>query len=241
MTRGRTAVPDPFDLSAVNSSDEMVDALSERRFADLSAGRTDDPAASLLAALVADVDLGAPPLPSPARVTCGVQTSCRRGVRVFVTFGVAAMVLTSAGAAAAGGNDVGAMGTSHGSVQPKGSERSNENVQHRDPPVASIVTGDRPSPRRPGDRRRRVFTPPPPPPESESRSGPGSEPAGASVPAVEDGPTSAPAGQPEWENRGRRWSWGHQRSPADPRRPRSDDHSSPPQHRSGSEQTTPES
>jgi hypothetical protein len=237
LTRGRTASPDPFDLSALSSSDEMFDALSERRFADLSAGRTDDPAASLLAALVADVDLDAPPLPAPARVTCGVQASCRRGVRAFVTFGVAAMVLTSAGAAAAGGNDVGAMGTNHGSVQPKDSERSNENVQHRDLPGGSIITGDRPSSRQPGDRRRGASSPPPP----ESESGSGSEPAGVSVPAVEDGPTNAPADQPEWEPRGHRWSWGHQRSPAESHHQRSEDHFSPPTQKSGPEQATPES
>ncbi|HZE34325.1 MAG TPA: hypothetical protein VE198_23180 [Actinoallomurus sp.] len=236
MTRGRTAISDPFDLSAVTSSDEVFDALSERRFTDLSAGRTDDPATSLLAALVADVDLEAPPLPAPARVACGVQGSYRRGVRAFVTFGVAAVVLTSAGAAAAGGNDVGAMGTNHGSVQPKDSERSNENVQHRDPPGGSIFTGDRPSSRHSGDRRRAAS--PPPPSESESTSG--SEPAGASVPAVEHGPRNAPADQPEWEHRGHRWTWGHQHSSADPRHQRSEDHSSSPEQKSEPEQATPE-
>lgn len=238
MTRGRTATPDPFDLSAVSSSDELFDALSERRLADLGAGRADDPAASVLAALVADVDLGAPPLPTPSRVACGVQGSCRRGVRVFVSFGVAAMVLTSAGAAAAGGHDAGAMGTNHGPVQPRDSERSNENVQHRDPAGGSIFTGDKPPSRHAGDRRRRTSSPPPMEPESASGSESGSE--GAPVPAIEDGPNNAPD-QPEWDHREHRWTRGHQRSSADSRRQRSDDHSSSPKQISESEQATPAS
>lgn len=233
MTRGRTATPDPFDLSAVSGSDELFDALSERRFADLSAGRADDPAASLLAALVADVDRDAPPLPAPSRVACGVQGSCRRGVRVFVTFGVAAVVLTSAGAAAAGGNDVGAMGTNHGSVQPRDSERSNENAQRRDPAGASIFT-DEESPSRHAGNRRRDASPPPP---VESASGSEPDPRGASVPAVEDGPRNAPADQPKWEHR---WTWGHQRSPADSHHQRPEDHSSPLKQKSESEPATPD-
>jgi hypothetical protein len=235
LTRGRTATPDPFDLSAVSSSDELFDALSERRFADLSVGRADDPAASILAALVADVDLDAPPLPAPSRVACGVHGSCRRGVRVFVTFGVAAMVLTSAGAAAAGGNEVSAMGTNHGSVRPRDSERSNENVQHRDSSGGSIFTGDKSPSRHAGDRRRRASSPPP----AESASG--SEPGGSSVPAVENGPDNAPGDQPEWGPPGHRWTWGHQRSPADPHHQRPEDHPSSPKQKSESEQPTPAS
>jgi hypothetical protein len=238
LTRGRTATPDPFDLSAVSSSDGLFDALSERRFADLSAGRSDDPAASLLAALVADVDLDAPPLPAPSRVACGVQGSCRRGVRAFVTFGVAAVVLTSAGAAAAGGNDVGAMGTNHGSVQPRDSERSNENVQRHEPASGSIFTGEKPPSRHAGDRRRNAS--PPPPVESEFASGSEPEPRGASVPAVEDGPRSAPADQPEWEHRGHRWTRGHQRSPADSHHQRPEDHSSSSEQKTEPKQATPE-
>jgi hypothetical protein len=241
LTRGRTATPDPFDLSAVSSSDELFDALSERRFADLSAGRADDPAASLLAALAADVDLGAPPLPAPSRVTCGVQGSCRRGVRAFVTLGVAALVLTSAGAAAAGGNDVGAMGTNHGSVQPRDSERSNENVQHHDPVSGSIFTGDRPSPRHAGDRHRDATPPPSAEPEPGSGSASGSEPAEPPVPAVEDGPKNLPADQQEWEHPGHRWNREHQRSPADSSPQPSQDDSSSPNQKSGSEQTPPAS
>jgi hypothetical protein len=237
LTRGRTATPDPFDLSAVSGSDELFDALSERRFADLSAGRADDPAASLLAALVADVDRDAPPLPAPARVACGVRGSCRRGVRVFVTFGVAAVVLTSAGAAAAGGNDVGAMGINHGSVQPRDSERSNENAQRRDPAGASIFTDEK-SPSRHAGNRRRDASPPPP---VESASGSEPDPEGASVPAVEDGPRNAPAGRPEWEHRGHRWTRGHQRSPADSHHQRSEDPSSPSKQKSESEHATPAS
>ena len=151
MTRGRAATPDPFDLSAVNSSDELFDALSARRLGDHA--DSDDPAAALLAALVADVDAGAPPLPAPARVACGRQAAYRRGTRAVVTLGVAALVLTSAGAAAAGGGEgVGAMGVAHLPSRSSGTERSNENLQRRDPVTGS--TGRRASARRTADKRR---------------------------------------------------------------------------------------
>ena len=81
MTRGRAATPDPFDLSAVNSSDELFDALSARRLGEHA--ESDDPVAALLTALVSDVDAGAPPLPAPARVTCGRQAARRRGPRAL--------------------------------------------------------------------------------------------------------------------------------------------------------------
>lgn len=132
MTRGRAATPDPFDLAAVTGSDELFEALSTRRLADLAAGPAgdEDPAAMLLAALVADVDAGAPPLPAPSRVACGMPGTRRRGVRAIVAFGVATLVLTSAGAAAAGGgNGVSAMRTTNGPSRPRGAERSNENIQ----------------------------------------------------------------------------------------------------------------
>lgn len=99
MTRGRAATPDPFDIGAVNRSGELFDALAARRLAEPG----DDPAVRLLAALTADVDVGAPPLPAPARMACGKSGSRRRVVRTVVTLGVTAAVLTTAGAAAAGG------------------------------------------------------------------------------------------------------------------------------------------
>lgn len=150
MTRGRAATPDPFDLSAVNRSDELFDALSTRRLS--GPADSDDPAAALLAALVADVDVDAPPLPAPGRVPCAGPSTRRRGTRAFVTFGVAALVLTSAGAAAAGGdNGVSAIGGSHGPARPNGPERSNENAQRRDP--VTFLTGSREPVRRPAARR----------------------------------------------------------------------------------------
>jgi hypothetical protein len=186
LTRGRAATSDPFDLSAVNSSDELFDALSARRLDDHA--ETDDPAAALLTALVADVDAGAPPLPAPARVACGRQTARRRGTRAVVTLGVAALVLTSAGAAAAGGGEgVGAMGAAHLPTRIDGTERSNENLQWRDPTAG--VPGRRTSARRTADRRR--------------------------TPAQDLSPreemTPVPEGQP-WDHR---WRRNGRRSPAD--------------------------
>lgn len=155
MTRGRAATPEPFDLGAVAGSDELFEVLSTRRPADLSTGRIgDDPAAALLAALVADVDAGAPPLPAPTRVTYGVPSARRRGVRVVVTFGVAALVLTSAGAAAAGGgNGLGGARTTHGPVRIAGAQRSNANVERHVPAVQPRSTVDRPTRRQGGTDR----------------------------------------------------------------------------------------
>ena len=101
MTRGRAATPDPFDLSAVSRSDELFDALSTRRSREFD----DDPAAHLLAALVADVDTGAPPL--PPRLTFTSPGTRRRGVAAVLTFGVAVTILASAGAAVAVGGESG--------------------------------------------------------------------------------------------------------------------------------------
>jgi hypothetical protein len=145
LTRGRAAIPDPFDLRAVSRSDELFEALSSRRPADLSAVRAeaDDPAVGLLAALAADVDAGAPPLPTPVRVPCGMPASRRRGVRAFVTFGVAAVVLASAGAAAAGAGGESSGGTKSGSVRLRASERSNEGLKRQNPAPARPA-GQRP-------------------------------------------------------------------------------------------------
>jgi hypothetical protein len=134
-----------------------------------------------------------------------------------VTFGVAAMVLTSAGAAAAGGNDLGALGTNHGSVQPRGSERSNENVHYQDSVGGSAFTGDRPPTRHGGERRRDVS---PTQPSPEAQSGPGAEPGGATVPAIEDGPRTVPADRPQWDHWGHRRPRGRQHTSEDPRHQR---------------------
>jgi hypothetical protein len=197
LTRGRAATPDPFDLTAVSSSDELFDALSSRRLADLNT-EGGDPAAALLAALVADVDVDAPPLPAPARVACGIQSSCRRGVRAFVTFGVAAVVLTSAGAAAAGGpGDNSALGGAQGSNRPSGTERSNENVQHQDHITGTTFSGGRPPVRRLVNKHRN------PTPEEEQ------------VPAAEDELNDAPDDWPQWSHHKHRQRWGRKHSPSD--------------------------
>ncbi len=145
MIRGRAATPDPFDLGALTSSDALFDALSARRIPDPA--QTEDPAAALLTALVADVDAGAPPLHAPLRAACGGTSPSvrRRGTRVFVTFGVVALVLTSGGAAAAGGGgDPGLMGAAaHGRAESGGAERSNDNARRHD---AALTV--RPNPRR---------------------------------------------------------------------------------------------
>jgi hypothetical protein len=131
LTRGRAATPDPFDIGAVNRSGELFDALAARRFADPG----DDPAARLLASLVADVDMGAPPLPAPARLGFGKSASRRRVVRTVVTLGVTAAVLTTAGAAAAGGGSGGGDRGAHGARAPHVnlSERTNGSLQVSSP------------------------------------------------------------------------------------------------------------
>jgi hypothetical protein len=155
LTRGRAATPDPFDLSAVSDTDALFDALAARRFAEAGDLPGDDPAAALLTALVADVDAGAPPLAAPCPAGHGIPATCRRGVRVFVSFGVAALVLTSAGAAAAGGgNGVDALGNTHGSARTRVPERSNENTRQRDPAVGTVVSVRRPAARHSEDEHR---------------------------------------------------------------------------------------
>jgi hypothetical protein len=205
LTRGRAGTPEPFDLGAVAGSDELFEALSTRRMADLSPGRIDDdPAASLLAALVADVDAGAPPLPVPARVTCGMPQARRRGVRVVVTFGVAALVLTSAGAAAAGGgNGVGAMRTTHGPARITGGERSNANVERQVPAVQPRTVVDRPTPRRQDGARREMSVQSKPDPSRsadgplDDRSEPWQRHRSSHAPSETDRPTPEPT-PPPW-------------------------------------------
>jgi hypothetical protein len=159
LTRGRAATPDPFDLRAVSRSDELFEALSSRRPADLSAARA-DPAVGLLAALAADVDAGAPPLPTPARVPCGMPASRRRGVRAFVTFGVAAVVLASAGAAAAGAGGESSGGTTSGSLRLHTSERSNKGLKGQDPALARPAGHRSPQDPRFGPGMRSAALPP---------------------------------------------------------------------------------
>lgn len=193
MTRGRAATPEPFDLGAVTSSDALFEALSTRRLADLSTGPagSGDPAAVLLAALVTDVDAGAPPLPEPTRGGCGTSGAGRRGVRAVVTLGVAALVLTSAGAAAAGGGkDVDALRTAHAPVRPVVAERSNANAQQRVPvPVPPSADQRTPLVRHTGDRHRSAVISPPAEPERSPGEQPLSHPD--SRPSHVDSPTTA--------------------------------------------------
>lgn len=102
MIRGGAATPEPFDLSEISRSGDLLDGLAARRIPDVASG---DPAVRMLAALIADVDAGAPPLPPPQpRVACTAPKPGRPVVRAFVTFGAATLMLTGAGAAVAGGS-----------------------------------------------------------------------------------------------------------------------------------------
>ena len=146
MTGGGTATPEPLDLSEISRSGDLFDALAGRRATDPGTGfgPSDDPAARLLAALVTDVDAGAPPLPAPPpRVSCGgSKTSSRPVVRAFVTFGAVTVLLTTAGAAVAGG------GGDHG---PKAHpplarrEMSERSRAHLESVVRAFPGGPRPS------------------------------------------------------------------------------------------------
>jgi hypothetical protein len=88
------------DLGALRRSDELFDALSERRA--VSSDDADDPAFALLKALVDDVDAGAPPL-SPAAGHGRTGRPPRRVPRTLVSVCVATTVLMTTGVAAAGG------------------------------------------------------------------------------------------------------------------------------------------
>lgn len=175
MTRGRAATPEPFDLGAVAGSDELFEALSARRPVDLNTGPagSGDPAVALLTALVADIDAGAPPLPTPRRGGCGLPSARRRGVRAFVTLGVAALVLTSAGSAAAGrGNDLGPLGTPHGPGGLRVAERSTVNGQKQVPVPGTPLTGRRvPAASHAGDRHQSTA----PRPDADAERAPAAE------------------------------------------------------------------
>lgn len=83
----------PFDLGALARSDDLVEALSQRR-----AVTADDPAVRLLAALAADVDASTAPATRTVPAPCAASRTRRRGARVIVAFGVASIALTTVGA-----------------------------------------------------------------------------------------------------------------------------------------------
>ncbi|GAA4606634.1 hypothetical protein GCM10023195_24200 [Actinoallomurus liliacearum] len=132
MTEGGSATPEPLDLSEITRSGDLFDALAARRVTDPGSGSavSDDPAARLLAALVADVDTGAPPLPGPARVSRATsKTSGRPVVRAFVTFGAVAVMLTTAGAAVAVGGGGGGPKAHAPSARHQLTERSKARIE----------------------------------------------------------------------------------------------------------------
>ena len=174
MTRGLAATPEPFDLSAVSRTAELFDALSARSPAGSGPGSTepDDPVVRLLATLAADVDVGAPPMPAPARVARTMKQPRRGVVRAIVTFGVAAVVMTTAGAAAAGGGHFVNRATGPHAVRLEVSERSIGSLQ-RD------VRAALPPPGRPSAPKEPHFTWRPRTPglgEASRRSGCGMKP-----------------------------------------------------------------
>lgn len=171
MTRDRAARSGPIDISAVARTDALLDALSSRRVTDpaLTSSHVDDPAVRLLTALIGDVDSGAPPLPAPAKVRQARSAQSRSVVRAFVGFGVTAVALTVAGAAAAGS------GTAHQPARlhagPRGAqERSNRSTPlgHIGPEVAPAdrlaanIRPDATTARRNGVHRSPVFGAPSP-------------------------------------------------------------------------------
>jgi hypothetical protein len=95
-----TGDPSPPDLGALRRTDELFDALSERRA--VSSDDADDPALALLQAFVDDVDVGAPPLSRPDRESRTGRVP-RRLPRTLVSLCVATTVLMTTGVAAAGG------------------------------------------------------------------------------------------------------------------------------------------
>ncbi|MEV5746623.1 hypothetical protein AB0L00_02300 [Actinoallomurus sp. NPDC052308] len=140
MTEGGSATPEPLDLSEITRSGDLFDALAARRVTDPGSGFavSDDPAARLLAALVADVDTGAPPLPGPARVSRATsKTSGRPVVRAFVTFGAVAVMLTTAGAAVAVGGGGGGPKAHAPSARHQLTERSKTRIESVGRPLPS--------------------------------------------------------------------------------------------------------
>ena len=98
------------DITAVRRDDDLLSALSTQRA--LSAqrvvdARADDEAIRLLRALIADIDVDAPPLPvtvrSAAKPAPRTRPGRRRKARAVVSFGLAALMLTTTGVAAASG------------------------------------------------------------------------------------------------------------------------------------------
>ncbi|MFL6056043.1 MAG: hypothetical protein ACJ72W_24540 [Actinoallomurus sp.] len=156
MTGGGSAAPEPLDLSEISRSGDLFDALAARRV-DPGSGSviSDDPAARLLAALVVDVDVDAPPLPVPARVSYGgPKKPGRPVVRAFVAFGAVTVMLTTAGAAVAGGGGGGEPKADSPSARLEVSERARPGLESivralsgAPRPTADRTTGEaRPSP-----------------------------------------------------------------------------------------------
>lgn len=146
MTGGGSAAPEPLDLSEISRSGDLFDALAARRVTDPGSGSviSDDPAARLLAALVADVDADAPPLPLPARVSYGGPKKAGRPVvRAFVTFGAVTVMLTTAGAAVAGGGGGGEPKDHPPSARLEVSERARPRLESM---VRALPGAPRPTP-----------------------------------------------------------------------------------------------
>jgi hypothetical protein len=150
LTDGGSATPEPLDLAEISRSGDLFDALAARHVRDPGSGApfTDDPAVRLLAALVADVDMDAPPLPAPSRGVSysGAKTSGRPVVRAFVTFGAVTVLLTTSGAAVAGGGREGPPKGRAPSADLRVSERSNARLEAISRPAPG---GARPSPAAP--------------------------------------------------------------------------------------------
>lgn len=122
MTRAHTGDrdedPGPVDLLAIRRTNELIEAVTERRLAHpgpplARAYETEDAAIQLLQALTADVDRDAPPLCPPASRpwtrTGRAAGARRRGSRrrrrahTLIALSVTATVFTTTGVAAAGG------------------------------------------------------------------------------------------------------------------------------------------
>ncbi|MCO6004640.1 hypothetical protein NE236_06575 [Actinoallomurus purpureus] len=200
MTGGGTATPEPLDLSEISRSGDLFDALATRRVTDLGHGSTisDDPAARLLAALVADVDVDAPPLPAPARISrAGAKTSGRPVVRAFVTFGAVTVMLTTAGAAVAGGGGDRAPKAHAHSARLEVSERSKPRLEAI---VRAFPGGPRPQPA--ADRTPEANPSPRPSPTKTSEapatpsSGPTKKGSGLGGPRGSRGPRAGHSADP---------------------------------------------
>ncbi|MCO5969439.1 hypothetical protein [Actinoallomurus soli] len=192
MTGGGTATPEPLDLSEITRSGDLFDALAARRVStDPGSGSAvpDDPAARLLAALVADVDVDAPPMPAPAPARVprpAPKSSGRPVIRAFVTFGAITVMLTTAGAAVAGGGGGGPKAHTP-SARSQITERSRARVQSVG---RNLPGGPRPAPAPTGGKAD-----PTPSASPSKRHGPHAPAKKDHVPAfVGSHPSSRPSG-----------------------------------------------